>query len=1079
MPEYIYGKNLKSANLTTDSPAIGTPKLALLYINGNDMPPMLVARLAYAALGWSTFPAVFPANGQKKSLLAKAHSASGVNWGATRDPDVIRAEFAPHSRRLRNQYAAGLPTGEDVVVIEIDIRDGVDGAASLKELETKYGVLPETLMAQSPSVPCSIHYYFEQPPGVRIKTSASAIGPGIDVRGHGGMVIVPPSYRPPRKATKDKPAKAGGYYEWINPDCPIAKLPQQWIDLVVDTSPIWTSNRVERNDLNAYQLFARESLSPSASKQEAIAALKVIPADKEVIWAEVFAALCAGFGDAGFELAHEWSKTSRKYVNEADCRRKWLSVQTSYHFITIKKLFDIADQFDPNWRRITAAEMPQQKVGNLLPYDEGVAKLKARIAWFIHDVVIGKARNVWIDFGIATQLDLQPNEALPERAVAIVGPPGTKKSSMTREEIAQLIKAMTQLKKVVVLVPRLRFANEWQREFAALGVRSVVLRGRSKETCLEMEKVELVTSCGFKIWDALCASCPHLWKCPYTAAMKEKAPVWIACSNYLFFEQSVLKDADFLIIDETFAGRGMIEDVERFSIPLNVLAEASTEQKPDWRSMSLHDKMILSRNRDRRGLYNHVLRYQKHRGGIEQESIDETFNPDELRHAEISERDVLKQVLQPRLQKLLESKATMSMRGVKRMMKTELVREIRHAQTMILIWHELRNFIHQVSYDQSDAPVQSGRVMIEGKDEDRALVWCGISRITKQYDVPILLLNIEHEEEIVKTFIPHIEPAKIVEVELSKYAKIIQVTKAPTSMTKLCNPKRRHKESDEEFTARCLVVEHHRQEVLNYIQAKWRAHGEPDNCVVFTLKDFDEWLRSRLPNAFRSDHYGNVAGTNDYANVKLAFVVGRALPGPKAVESGAGMLTGLQVESIIDPDKVFSWYMQTRETITMRDGSGVRLLKHQHPDKTANALLRSILAELLNTLGRIRPWGRPKDKPVTAYLLFDEYVPGLTGLDEVREWPKHFDEMIEGGLVLLSRVDLMRLWPKTFTSERTTFRYIADWKAADGWRRFTCRLQGQRGGKAKVGWYDPMCVPDAQAWLVERLGPLAAYEEGA
>src|SRR5262249_30400089 len=79
-----------------------------------------------------------------------------------------------------------------------------------------HGPLPDTLMSGSPSG--SRHRYYNSPKGVVIKNSTSSIGPGIDVRGEGGMVIAPPSVR------------SDGAYRWLN-DNPIADASQWLIDL--------------------------------------------------------------------------------------------------------------------------------------------------------------------------------------------------------------------------------------------------------------------------------------------------------------------------------------------------------------------------------------------------------------------------------------------------------------------------------------------------------------------------------------------------------------------------------------------------------------------------------------------------------------------------------------------------------------------------------------------------------------------------------------------------------------------------------------------------------------------------------
>jgi hypothetical protein len=183
--------------------------------------PMLVAALDYAARGWSIFPVPV---GTKKSHKKAARTANGERWGATKDPDDIRADF-----RQWPDANIGLPCGPDngVFCLECDTVAGghaTDGIASLREIESKFGILPSTLMAQSPSG--SLHYYFLYPSGIEIKNSASLVGPGIDVRGKGGMMIVPPSMKP-----------GIGVYEWFNFAVPICAAPAWLLDLLTAAVP--------------------------------------------------------------------------------------------------------------------------------------------------------------------------------------------------------------------------------------------------------------------------------------------------------------------------------------------------------------------------------------------------------------------------------------------------------------------------------------------------------------------------------------------------------------------------------------------------------------------------------------------------------------------------------------------------------------------------------------------------------------------------------------------------------------------------------------------------------------------------
>jgi hypothetical protein len=176
---------------------------------------MLRAALAYAARGWYIFPA--PHDLTVKKGLKSAKRSNGRRWGATRDADEIRHDFYcwPDAN-------IGLPTGAEngFFVIEADTKEGhdVDGLASLAALEARYGKLPDTLSAQSPTG--SDHRYFQWPAGdVVIKGSASEIAPGVDIRGFGCMVIAPPSVR-----------IGIGVYRWTS-NFPIAPSPAWLIEL--------------------------------------------------------------------------------------------------------------------------------------------------------------------------------------------------------------------------------------------------------------------------------------------------------------------------------------------------------------------------------------------------------------------------------------------------------------------------------------------------------------------------------------------------------------------------------------------------------------------------------------------------------------------------------------------------------------------------------------------------------------------------------------------------------------------------------------------------------------------------------
>jgi hypothetical protein len=109
----------------------------------------------------------------------------------------------------------GVRTGSasNLVAIDMDPRNG--GDISLERLEAEHGPLPETVEGLTGGG--GRHLLFQHPGGT-VRSRANALGPGLDVKGDGGYVVVPPSVHP-----------TGRRYEWEimhRPlEIPVAPLP--------------------------------------------------------------------------------------------------------------------------------------------------------------------------------------------------------------------------------------------------------------------------------------------------------------------------------------------------------------------------------------------------------------------------------------------------------------------------------------------------------------------------------------------------------------------------------------------------------------------------------------------------------------------------------------------------------------------------------------------------------------------------------------------------------------------------------------------------------------------------------------
>lgn len=136
--------------------------------------------LDYAAQGFAVFPC------KNKNGVKKPITPNGF-YGASTDPEVITKWWTKNPSAL-----IATPTGETtkIFVLDIDCKNNVNGFNSLDSLIAEHGPLPTTRRVSTPSG--GEHVYFKHP-GSKVKTNAGVLAPGLDVRGDGGYIILPPS----------------------------------------------------------------------------------------------------------------------------------------------------------------------------------------------------------------------------------------------------------------------------------------------------------------------------------------------------------------------------------------------------------------------------------------------------------------------------------------------------------------------------------------------------------------------------------------------------------------------------------------------------------------------------------------------------------------------------------------------------------------------------------------------------------------------------------------------------------------------------------------------------------------------
>ena len=127
--------------------------------------------------------AVFPLAPGTKVPPTGSHG----HLGAADDADVTRVRWQ-QTPRANIGAATGRRSG--FWVLDIDLQH--DGPAALARLEAEHGALPITIGSTTPSG--GRHLYWRWPAGgPELRNSCARVGPGLDVRGEGGSIVVPPS----------------------------------------------------------------------------------------------------------------------------------------------------------------------------------------------------------------------------------------------------------------------------------------------------------------------------------------------------------------------------------------------------------------------------------------------------------------------------------------------------------------------------------------------------------------------------------------------------------------------------------------------------------------------------------------------------------------------------------------------------------------------------------------------------------------------------------------------------------------------------------------------------------------------
>ena len=296
---------------------------------------MLAAASAYVQAGFKVFPAHAIRNGSctcggAKGCSPGKHQIGNLVPRGLLDASADLSVVVRWWQRVPDANI-GIATGKisDLVVVDVD---GSTGEETLAKIERKHGSLPQTWQVRTGK---GRHLYFRYPENVAKIKSVARTKLKLDVRADGGYVIAPPSIH-----------QSGRRYAFLEDSAKtLAECPAWLIQ--------YANGKLKIDDpapgARGQRTKAENRPTPYSEGEEARlrSALTSIPADERDMWRDMgFALHSLGWGEKGFEIWTDWSRTCPEKYDEADQQKTWESFDRPYDGpkITAKSIFYTARQ---------------------------------------------------------------------------------------------------------------------------------------------------------------------------------------------------------------------------------------------------------------------------------------------------------------------------------------------------------------------------------------------------------------------------------------------------------------------------------------------------------------------------------------------------------------------------------------------------------------------------------------------------------------------------------------------------------------------------------------------------------------
>ena len=694
------------------------------------------------------------------------------------------------------------------------------------------------------------------------------------------------------------------------------------------------------------------------------------------------------------------------------------------------------------------------------------------------DLARHKLRNVFATARSRLQTD-RLDDLPPAVAIQVDGGLGK-----TREGIKLAIQHVKDGKgSVTYAVPTHKLGNELKQRFEKEdpGVAVDIWRGRGADDpdsddatmCRDLDAVYDVQAHGGDVQNLVCEGkdpsgqirrCQYFDNCAYQAQRHRQADIWIVAHNLLFNKKpAAITQPSLVIIDETFfnaAMQGVAGPPKR--IGLADISERPVAKKSDGsmafdRSADLDASLKPARDALAAVLGSHpegpIERQLLIDGGLTEGLCREAAS------AEWQRKQQLDKIIWP----------GMSLTSRKSKLATAQSNKI--IARMSRMWHALADML------KDGGPESSGRVTWRAfEDEDgarhKAMTVAWLKTIQDGWTAPTLHIDATLRVDLVRHIFPQIELLDRVMATAPHQNTVQYVGKS--------------------FSKAALKEDREVDKVFHWAVAHGRRKG--GEWLLAVQKDVEESIRARhtIPSWMDLAHHNNIAGRDEWRNVRGLIVVGRTMPRPIDVEQVAGVLTGSATQ---DTGMEDNYYPTTDAILSARSGKAITVEKHVHPDPLAEQVRASICEDQIQQIiWRGRGVNRSVDHPLDVVILGDCIT---AQPDEIENWywPSLDDRIFaQTGAWMANTSHISRTFPlltgnmERFKKARQrlgTVSYKDYYRktsptSSPHLRTVIYRLTGpgQRQHQAVFDvreWAEPDNIKD---FLVGKLGALASFEVG-